>query len=601
MNLIQRRNVVMYMKSGIRLWFNEIRNLRIKAKLFLLITISMAVSSCISLVGLQIAYSIYDQQIYEKSSQVLNLSATMIENELNKVERLTFSIMSDEQIQQNLIVMNGSESDYIRIQSRAKLVDRLVQYINSETYITSADITDVKGNSYSSGNLITLSAERRDLIQKTSDLGDGSLGWVNPDSQDYSLIATRQIRSSDNLELKNLGSLVLHVNLDKIVNQYAREAVTREGELIIVSEGNLIYPRQVSMKSLMNEGNPVELASKGFRIVEQDGEKYFVSHIHSDYLGWTYYNTLPFQTIFYNIILMKNWMIAAFLISFFLLVGFGMTVARSVTRPIEGLISNMRGLQISDLEKSELPTLSPLSQQMDEVGLLQRTYRMMIVRIQELIKENYTKQLIIKETEFRSLQAQINPHFLYNTLESINWISKMNGQKQVSQMVESLGYLLRSSISLKQDIITVEDELHLVQHYITIQKVRFEERLDFRLNVPETIRSQSIPKLTLQPLLENAVKYAVEVMLEPCVIQITGREEGESFLLIVEDNGPGIDEAYLEQILNGERKSRGTGIGLKNIDERIKLSFGDEFGIQVENRLDGGTLITIRIPITKRG
>ncbi|MDQ0887090.1 two-component system sensor histidine kinase YesM [Paenibacillus sp. V4I9] len=589
------------MKSGISKWFNEIRNLRIKAKLFLLITISMAVSSCISLVGLQIAYSIYDQQIYEKSSQVLNLSSTLIENELNKVERLTFSIMSDEQIQQNLIVMNADESDYNRIQSRAKLVDRLVQYINTETYIIAADITDVKGSSYSSGNLITLSSERRDLIQTTADRGNGTLGWVNPDAQDYSLIAARQIRSFDQLELNKLGTLVLHVNLDKIVNQYAREAVTRDGELVIVSDRNLVYPRAASMKSFLSEGNPAESASKGFRIMEQDGEKYFVSHIHSDYLGWTYYNTLPFQTIFYHIILMKNWMIAAFLLSFFLLVGFGMTVARSVTRPIEGLITNMRGLQISDLEKSELPTLAPLSQQMDEVGLLQRTYRMMLVRIQELIKENYTKQLIIKETEFRSLQAQINPHFLYNTLESINWISKMNGQKQVSQMVESLGYLLRSSISLKQDIITVEEELQLVQHYITIQRVRFEERLDFRLDVPEPIRSNSIPKLTLQPLLENAIKYAVEVMLEPCVIQIIGREEGESILLIMEDNGPGIDEAYLEQILTGERKSRGTGIGLKNIDERIKLSFGDEFGVQVDNRVGGGARITVRIPITKRG
>lgn len=589
------------MKSGISKWFNEIRNLRIKAKLFLLITISMAVSSCISLVGLQIAYSIYDQQIYEKSSQVLNLSSTLIENELNKVERLTFSIMSDEQIQQNLIVMNADESDYNRIQSRAKLVDRLVQYINSETYIIAADITDVKGSSYSSGNLTTLSSERRDLIQTTADRGNGTLGWVNPDALDYSLIAARQIRSFDKLELNKLGTLVLHVNLDKIVNQYAREAVTRDGELVIVSDGNLVYPRAASLNSLLSEGNPAESASKGFRIMEQDGEKYFVSHIHSDYLGWTYYNTLPFQTIFYHIILMKNWMIAAFLLSFFLLVGFGMTVARSVTRPIEGLITNMRGLQISDLERSELPTLSPLSQQMDEVGLLQRTYRMMLVRIQELIKENYTKQLIIKETEFRSLQAQINPHFLYNTLESINWISKMNGQKQVSQMVESLGYLLRSSISLKQDIISVEEELQLVQHYITIQRVRFEERLDFRLDVPEHIRSNSIPKLTLQPLLENAIKYAVEVMLEPCVIQIIGREEGESILLIVEDNGPGIDEAYLEQILTGERKSRGTGIGLKNIDERIKLSFGDEFGVQVDNRTGGGARITVRIPITKRG
>ncbi|MFD0692904.1 sensor histidine kinase [Paenibacillus sp. GCM10027628] len=588
------------MKPGFLLWLKEIRNLRIKGKLFLLITISMAVSSCISLVGLQIAYSMYDQQIYEKSSQVLNLSSSMIENELNKVERLTFSIMSDEQIQQNLVVLNTSDNDYVRIQSRAKLVDRLVQYINSETYIIAANITDLHGDSYSSGNLTALSNERQRWIQTTADRGDGSLGWVFPDAQDYSLIAARQIRSFDNLDMKKLGSLALQVNLDKIVNVYAREAVTREGELLIVSGNNLIYPRTVSLKALINDGSPLD-AAKGYRIIEQDGESYFVSHIHSDNLGWTYYNTLPFQTIFHNIILMKNWMIAAFLISFFLLVGFSMAVARSITRPIEGLITNMRGLQIGDLESSDLYAIALPSAQMDEVGLLQRTYRMMIVRIQELIKENYTKQLIIKETEFRSLQAQINPHFLYNTLESINWISKMNGQKQVSRMVEALGYLLRSSISLKQDIISVGEELQLVQHYITIQKVRFEERLDFRLNVPESLASHRIPKLTLQPLLENAIKYAVEVMLEPCTIQISGRATEDAVELVVEDNGPGIDQPYLEQIMKGERQTKGTGIGLKNIDERIKLSFGEAFGIQVENRESGGTKATIRIPLIKRG
>ncbi|TXK84044.1 sensor histidine kinase [Paenibacillus sp. N3.4] len=589
------------MKSGIALWFNEIRNMRIKAKLFLLITVSMAVSSTISLVGLQIAYSIYDQQIYEKSSQVLNLSSTMIENEVNKVERMSFSIMSDEQIQQNLMIMNTSDSDYIRIQSRSKLVDRLVQYINSETYIVAADITDVNGNNFSSGNLTAISTEKKEQILKNSEQNDGSLAWLYPDSESNSLMAIRLIKSFDNLELKKLGTLVLHVNLDKIVHQYVRESVTREGEMLIVSGDHLIYPRTENLMSLINSVKPPDPASKGFRIIEQAGEKYFVSHIHSDYLGWTYYNILPFQTIFHNIILMKNWMIAAFLISFFLLVGFGMTVARSITKPIEGLIANMRGLQIGDLENSTMPAAPALSMQMDEVGLLQRTYRMMILRIQELIKENYTKQLIIKETEFRSLQAQINPHFLYNTLESINWISKMNGQKQVSQMVEALGFLLRSSISLKQDIIPLGDELQLIQHYITIQKVRFEERLNFELDLPDELKSQHIPKLTLQPLLENAVKYAVEVMLEPCRIRITGREVNDAMELVVEDNGPGIDELYLGQILTGERKSKGTGIGLKNIDERIKLSFGDEYGIQVDNRAEGGARVTIRIPMTKRG
>ncbi|UJF34995.1 sensor histidine kinase [Paenibacillus hexagrammi] len=223
------------------------------------------------------------------------------------------------------------------------------------------------------------------------------------------------------------------------------------------------------------------------------------------------------------------------------------------------------------------------------------------MRIQELIKENYTKQLVIRETEFRSLQAQINPHFLYNTLESINWISKMNGQKQVSQMVEALGHLLRSSISMKQDLITIGAELDLVQHYITIQKVRFEERLDFHMQVPGEFRSGLIPKLTLQPLLENAIKYALEEMLDPCLISIAAREDGSRLDIMVEDNGPGIDIEYLDQIMKGERQSKGTGVGLKNIDERIRIAFGDDCGVRIENKAEGGTRVTVRIPWMRRG
>ncbi|UJF34994.1 sensor histidine kinase [Paenibacillus hexagrammi] len=253
--------------------------------------------------------------------------------------------------------MNNSTSEYDRIQSRQRLVDKLVQYINTESYIVSADLIDMQGDQYSSGNLITLSAARQHQVLEAADTEAGSLGWVFPDEEDSSLIASRQIRSYNNLDMQELGVLILRVNLEKIVESHAGEAITRDGEMLIMAGNKVVFPRNVSLNPAIYQ---LDFSTKkGFRIVNQDGSNYFVSHFHSDYMDWTYFNTIPFQTIFHNIILMKNAMIAAFVISFLLVAGFGMAMARSITRPIEILIANMKGLQIGDLENSEYQLKTP--------------------------------------------------------------------------------------------------------------------------------------------------------------------------------------------------------------------------------------------------
>ncbi|UUZ89339.1 histidine kinase [Paenibacillus sp. P25] len=173
--------------------------------------------------------------------------------------------------------------------------------------------------------------------------------------------------------------------------------------------------------------------------------------------------------------------------------------AGSITRPIEELIVRMRQVQKGDFRQAETDMAESAAPKMDEVGQLQRSFRLMIGRINELITENYAKRLTIKEAQFKALQAQINPHFLYNTLESVNWLAKTNGQRQISRMVEALGFLMRSSMSMKIGLITVSEELEIVMHYITIQKFRFEERLQFELHVPEEDGRRMLPKMTLRP------------------------------------------------------------------------------------------------------
>ena len=233
---------------------------------------------------------------------------------------------------------------------------------------------------------------------------------------------------------------------------------------------------------------------------------------------------------------------------------------------------------------------------MDEMGLLHRTFRLMVERINTLITENYANQLLIKETEFKALQAQINPHFLYNTLESINWIAKVNKQTKISSMVESLAFLLRNSISMKEEILTLGEELEVVESYVTIQKYRFDDRLIFELDVPERLLGRRLPKLTLQPLLENAIHYALEPTIGKSRIVVHAELTDDELLVSVEDDGPGMPEDTLERLRSGELKARGKGIGLLNIDERIKLAFGERYGLRIESEPGRGARVIVALP-----
>lgn len=159
--------------------------------------------------------------------------------------------------------------------------------------------------------------------------------------------------------------------------------------------------------------------------------------------------------------------------------------------------------------------------------------------------------------------------------------------------------MLRNSISLKQPLITIEEELNVVKNYVVIQKYRFEDRLDFHLQVDLDIVGFYIPKLTLQPLVENAIHYALEPKIDPCKISIYSIVDKETIKLIVEDDGPGMETTFIEKLKKGEVKTRGQGVGLSNINDRIKLSYGERYGINIESEPNKGTKVIIVLPFNK--
>ncbi|MDP4098303.1 sensor histidine kinase [Paenibacillus sp. P96] len=570
----------------------------IHRKMLLLISMLMLASFIIFAAVLGYVFRIYDEQMYLKTSEVLNMSSIGIENQLKDMEQLTFKVVSDEQLQEYLRRLESETSPYAKLVLRKKITNRLIAFAGSEKYVYSMMLIDNQHHVMAAGNREGIPEKLRSDLVRLAEGKSGSIAWYAGGQS--SLLASRQLKSfSDaSFSLKGLGTLVVRVRIDRIVNDRVRDEDS--GQLMITDGTQFIYPERPML-------NPAELRSEldrkqPYGIATYAGGTYFTAQARSSYTGWTYLHTTPFDEMFRSISLIKQLVTVIFVLLLLIALALGARLSGSITRPIHQLISQMRNIEKGDLDKLEEEALglTPPSSH-SEVRLLHRTYRKMIRRIRELINENYAKQLLLRETELKALQAQINPHFLYNTLESVNWLAKVNKQHKISEMVEALGFLLRSAASFREQLIPLEKELDIVRSYVTIQTTRFEERLLFSLDVEEGLDEALIPKLTLQPLVENAIHYALEPNINPCTITITVRQVNGMLLVRVQDDGPGMSEAFLARLRSGQIRTRGQGIGLSNIQERIKLTFGPQWGLELDSRPDEGTAVTIRIPLIKGG
>lgn len=579
------KNVSAYRSSGI---FN---------KMILIISFLLLLSFLFSLTVLQYVYRIYDKQIYEKASEVLGMSSISIENALRELDQLSFTMVSDEQIQECLRQLQNDPQPYERQVLHNKIINRLVAFAGAEKYVYSMMLMDTSGGVMTAGNREGVSQDLQDQLKPLAAEASGSIVWY-PQGNRNSLLAVRQIKSytGSTFTLDDLGTLVIRIRIDLII----ADSTSDTDQLIAVdaTTGQAIYPEAPILlpEELKEETERPEL----YRTAKYQEGTYFITKTKSSYIDWIYINATPFNEMFKHITFVKKLVVIIF--ALILLIGLllGYRLARSIVRPISKLTKKMKQIEKGDLDNLEEQSLGVVSQTaQDEVSQLNRTFKMMIRRIRELIDENYAKQLIIRETELKALQAQINPHFLYNTLESINWLAKMNKQAKISEMVEALGYLFRSSIGLKDPLITLEKEITIVRNYVIIQKTRFDERLDFRMDVPEHLHDALIPKLTLQPLIENAIRYALEPNIEPCTISITVSEEEQGLDIRVSDNGPGMSAEFIKDLQMGRVKTRGEGIGLANIAERIQIVFGPEWGTVIESEPGQGTTIHVRIPYLK--
>lgn len=272
--------------------------------------------------------------------------------------------------------------------------------------------------------------------------------------------------------------------------------------------------------------------------------------------------------------------------------------SKIVNRPVKELIDAMKHFE----KDTDNFSFNEKDEKVSEIKILSDSFGHMSVRIKELMEKVRREETELRKTELKALQAQINPHFLYNTLDSIQWMCERGETDNASKMVGALAKLFRISISRGHELITIKDEINHVKNYLVIQSFRYREQFSYSFEVDEKLGTFLCNKITLQPLVENAIYHGIDRLVDEGEIKITVKEaedDQNDILMIVEDNGVGMSEEQCKKILRKER-SDSSGIGVKNVNDRLKIYFGEKYGLTVKSELDVGTVITARIPkITK--
>ncbi|OCT15074.1 two-component sensor histidine kinase [Paenibacillus pectinilyticus] len=300
---------------------------------------------------------------------------------------------------------------------------------------------------------------------------------------------------------------------------------------------------------------------------------------------------VPYSDILNSSNKARNRLISIFLMIIPFMLPLSFFVAGSATKRIRNLILHTRKLKNGDFEVAPLPVNA------DEIGELTHNFNKMVLNISELMDETYSLGREVKNKELKALQAQINPHFLYNTLDLINIMAIESGAKEISTVVDELAVFYKLSLSNGKEMVTLHNEIKHVEAYVHIQNMRFGNGIGFHVDIPSELYEIQVPKIILQPLIENAILHGIlEKDSEEGSITVRAEVVDEDVYITVEDDGIGLTEMQIKKVMEGHSSKRTGGFGVRNIMERIQLTYGNRYGIRYESVPGSGTKAILHIP-----
>ena len=352
-----------------------------------------------------------------------------------------------------------------------------------------------------------------------------------------------------------------------------------EGEIVYAPINDTVYRVSVN-------------AASGVQTIA--GERYQILQAHSDITGWDTLGVFRMGETTEPVNAIQRYTLIMALAAVALATVLSLRFSSSFTRPITRLARLM-----GEAENGNLDVKFQDDDATGEVRALGQSFNSMIAKIRELLSLVYKEQQEKRRAEIRTLQAQIKPHFLYNTLDTIRWMAEERNAPEIVNTVSALTRLFRISLSRGQEIIPLSEEAEHVRSYLYIQKVRYEEKLNYTIDIPESLGNLKVHKLILQPLVENAIYHGIKQKRGPGHIGVSARREGDALIFTVSDDGAGMSPekcAQLNRELTDDDAIPDSGYGIFNVNNRIRLSYGKEYGLRYEINPSGGVTVTLTCP-----
>ena len=574
----------------------SIKNLSIQSSIFMYFTVTAIIAiALISLIIFQRFTNSLNATIIEENSGIVGQLGESVDSYLRNAMKVSDSIyynvikntdISNDDIKRgmNLIYVNNDNmiDDIALISGKGELIESMPALrLKDNSNVLEKDFFK---KSMAESEYINFSMPHiRDLF----DRNESSYSWV--------ISLSRAVEVTD--EGKATQALLL-INLNYMYFEeiFSNVNLGNGGYVYLTNDrGDIIWhPKQNEIYSgRFKEDNKYAATLKDGITVENVSGKNLTLNVRTiGYTGWKLVGVTPSAALGVDGIKFRFFVLFVADLFLFLLAMINAFISDKISNPIKSLDGSVREIESGNLDVEIVPSGSY------EVEHLGKSIKNMLGRIKVLMSDLVEEHNAKRKSEFDTLQSQINPHFLYNTLDIIVWmIENENSDKAVS-IVTALAKFFRISLSKGKNIITVKDEVEHVRNYLMIQNMRFKNRFEYSIDVDEEVLSYSSLKLMLQPLVENAIYHGMEFMDGDGEIDVKVFKEDDSLYFTITDNGLGMSEDMVEALLSKDfvPSKKGSGIGVKNVNERIKLYFGSEYGLKVESEPDEGTKITIHLP-----
>ncbi|MDC7232069.1 MAG: histidine kinase [Spirochaetales bacterium] len=559
---------------------------------FLLFLLSSYIAILLVGISYQVStYRLFSGYLYDSVSETFYSSVGSFTNSIKSLEQLSVTIMANELTQNYLREELLSENSFARTRSREELMLNLSIYTLINPHLKEIILIDSRGNLYNA-NTNNKSISHYEEFVMGSTLQDtialqGKYLWSKWESEPTFLILSRKINLIGNYLVQPEAVLFHFVDIEKLLEDNLPQIKSYGLKTSIYYEGDLFYSRLIDDSAYIRQ----EMENIRYKTVWINGEPHFATRIKTNDKTWEFFFLIPTKELFQDMYRINRIIYLIYLLLFIVFTVLIVRTIQRITSPIIELSKEMKIIDETDFV-STIPLKLPQNAS-EEVELLYYEFYQMINKIDTLVNKNLKQQLSLNQSQLESLSNQLNPHFLYNTLDSLYWMAELNKQPEMALMVKSLSKLLRSSLNKDDPLITVKGQLDLLNDYFSIQKIRFKERLEYTIDVESELYDKKIPRFTLQPLVENSIKYSLEKKGSQCLIDVIihRSETAEGMDIRIRDNGPGVSQ--------DKGRSENPGIGLANLQQRLSLLYGSIGKFEINSHAGEGTEIVIFIPYAK--